>query len=288
MSAAVIIKPFFHHDTFTISYVVYDVHSHTAAIIDSALDYENNSGKLAFNFADAQIKFIKDHQLTLEWILETHAHADHLSAAHYLRSQLGGKIAIGHQITQVQRVFKDILALTDDEVSISGAEFDHLIEPNQILYLGDTAIRIMATPGHTPDSITYLIADNAFVGDSLFMPDSGTARCDFPGGAASELYQSIMQIYSLPENTKLWMCHDYQPDGRALQMQTTVAESKKANIHIKADTSQDDFVAIRQARDSKLAVPKLLYPALQVNIRAGQLPQANASNQVSFKMPVYS
>ncbi|MDX2321560.1 MAG: MBL fold metallo-hydrolase [Moritella sp.] len=285
--SAIIIKPFFHHDTSTISYVVYDSYSLNAAIIDSAIDYENNSGNIAFYFADSQIEFVKNNKLTLKWILETHAHADHLSASYYLRSQLGGKIAIGKNITQAQQVFKDLLALSDDEVSVLGQEFDVLLNHNEVLYIGDTAINVIATPGHTKDSVTYLIEDNAFIGDTLFMPDSGSARCDFPGGAATELYQSIMQIYSLPENTKLWMCHDYQPNGRELQFQTTVAESKKSNIHIRDDVSQDSFVAIRQARDKNLAVPRLLYPALQVNIKAGQLPQPNSHNQIFFKIPVY-
>lgn len=286
--SAIIIKPFFHHDTFTISYLIYDPQSLKAAIIDSAIDYENNSGNIAFHFANTQIEFVKDHKLTLVWIFETHAHADHLSAAHYLRAQLGGKIAIGKNITQAQRVFKDIFGFNDDEVSVSGEEFDVLLHHNETLHLGDVAIKIIETPEHTKDSVTYLIEDNAFTGDTLFMPDSGSARCDFPGGSATELYQSIMQIYSLPDNTKLWVCHDYQPNGRELQFQTTVAESKKSNIHIRDDVSQDDFVAIRQTRDKSLAVPKLLYPALQVNIKAGQLPQENKRKQVFFKIPVYT
>jgi len=286
--SSIMIKPFFHKDTYTISYVIYDVNSLKAAIIDSAIDYEKSAGNIAFHFADAQIEFVQHHKLTVEWILETHAHADHLSAAHYLRSQLGGKIAIGKHITQAQRIFKDIFALSDSEISVSGAEFDQLLSHNDNLYIGDTVIKVIETPGHTKDSVTYLIEDNAFVGDTLFMPDSGSARCDFPGGAAPELYLSIMQIYSLPDNTKLWMCHDYQPNGRELQYQTTVAESKKSNIHIRHDVSCDNFVAIRQTRDKTLAVPRLLYPALQVNIKAGELPQVNDRNQVLLKEPVYS
>lgn len=286
--STIIIKPFFHHDTSTISYLIYDPQSLKAAIIDSAIDYENNSGNIAFHFAETQIEYLKAHKLTLEWIFETHAHADHLSAAHYLKSQLGGKIAIGKNITQAQRVFKDIFDFSDDEVSVSGEEFDLLLNHNDTLYLGDVAIKVIATPGHTKDSVTYLVEDNAFTGDTLFMPDSGSARCDFPGGSATELYQSIMQLYALPENTKLWVCHDYQPNGRELQYQTTVAESKKSNIHIRADVCRDDFVAIRQTRDKGLAVPKLLYPALQVNIKAGQLPQENQRNKIFLKIPVYT
>lgn len=285
--SSIIIKSFYHQDTCTISYVIYDKKSLKAAIIDSALDYESNSGNIAFHFADAQIAFVQSNKLTLEWILETHSHADHLSAAYYLRSQLGGKIAIGKHITQAQRIFKDIFALSDKEVSISGKEFDLLLSHNDKLHIGDSEIKIIETPGHTKDSLTYLIEDNAFIGDTLFMPDSGSARCDFPGGSATELYQSIMQIYSLPDSTKLWMCHDYQPNGRELQFQTTVAESKKSNIHIRDDVLQDSFVTIRQTRDNGLSVPRLLYPALQVNIKAGELPLANATNQVFFKVPVH-
>ncbi|QUM89739.1 MBL fold metallo-hydrolase [Moritella sp. 36] len=286
--SSIIIKPFFHKDTCTISYIIYDLNSAKAAIIDSAIDYENNAGKVAFYFADAQIEFVQHHKLEVEWILETHAHADHLSAAHYLRSKLGGKIAIGKYITQAQRIFKDIFALSDSEISVSGAEFDLLLSHNDKLYIGDTVIKVIETPGHTKDSVTYLIEDNAFIGDTLFMPDSGSARCDFPGGAATELYQSIMQLYALPDNTKLWMCHDYQPNGRKLQYQTTVAESKKSNIHIRNDVSHDSFVAIRQTRDKTLAVPRLLYSALQVNIKAGELPQTNNRNQVLLKEPAHA
>ncbi|GIC79538.1 MBL fold metallo-hydrolase [Moritella sp. F3] len=258
-----------------------------ATIIDSALDYESNSGNITFDFAHTQIEFIKQHNLTLVWILETHAHADHLSAAHYLRSQLGGKIAIGKYIIQAQQTFKDIFALSDTEISVSGKEFDQLLSHNDTLFIGDTAIKVIETPGHTKDSVTYLIEDNAFIGDTLFMPDSGSARCDFPGGAASELYQSVKRLYALADHTKLWMCHDYQPNGRQLQFQTTVAESKLSNIHITKDVSLDHFVSIRQTRDSKLAVPRLLYPALQVNIKAGELPQADEHQPAFFKIPVH-
>lgn len=285
--SSIIIKHFFHQDSSTISYLIYDVASLNAAIIDSALDYESNSGNVAFDFANTQIEFIKQHKLTLNWILETHAHADHLSAAHYLRSQLGGKIAIGKYITQAQQTFKDIFALDDTEVSVSGKEFDQLLSHNDTLLIGDTVIKVIETPGHTKDSVTYLIEDNAFIGDTLFMPDSGSARCDFPGGAAAELYQSIKQIYALPDHTKLWMCHDYQPNGRALQFQTTVAESKLSNIHMTADVTLDSFVTVRQTRDNKLAVPRLLYPALQVNIKAGELPQATVHQPAFFKIPVH-
>jgi len=285
--SSIIIKHFFHQDSSTISYLIYDLISLKAAIIDSALDYESNSGNITFDFANSQIVFIKQHKLTLTWILETHAHADHLSAAYYLKSQLGGKIAIGKYITQAQQTFKDIFALNDAEISVSGKEFDQLLSHDDTLLIGDTAIKVIETPGHTRDSVTYLIEDNAFIGDTLFMPDSGSARCDFPGGAASELYQSIKQLYELPDNTKLWMCHDYQPNGRELQFQTTVAESKRSNIHITDDVTLDSFVTVRQTRDNKLAVPRLLYPALQVNIKAGELPQASDHQPVFFKIPVH-
>lgn len=285
--SSIIIKHFFHQDSSTISYLIYDLISLDAVIIDSALDYKSNSGNISFDFANAQIEFITQHKLTLVWILETHAHADHLSAAHYLKSQLGGKIAIGKFITQAQQTFKDIFALSDTDVSVSGKEFDRLLSHNDTLYIGDTAIKVLETPGHTKDSVTYLIEDNAFIGDTLFMPDSGSARCDFPGGGAAELYQSIKQIYALPDNTKLWMCHDYQPNGRELQYQTTVADSKLSNIHITDEVTLECFVAIRQTRDAKLAVPRLLYPALQVNIKAGKLPQISKDQPAFFKIPVH-
>jgi len=283
-----IIKAFFYQDSSTISYLVYDAHSLKAAIIDSVMDYQNNSGNISFLFSDSQINYLKEHKLTLEWILETHVHADHLSAAHYLRSKLGGNICIGKNITQVQAVFKTIFDLSDSEVSVTGEEFDVLLSHNQELCLGDLTIKVIETPGHTKESVTYLIEDNAFIGDTLFMPDSGSARCDFPGGYAAELYNSITLILSLPEHTKLWVCHDYQPNGRELQFQTTVADSKQSNIHLGPDVTLDSFVATRLARDNNLPVPKLLYPALQVNIKAGKLPQANKRNQVFFKMPVYT
>lgn len=283
-----IIKAFYHKDSSTLSYLVYDTNSLKAAIIDSAADYQSNSGNISFLFADSQVDYINNNGLTLEWILETHAHADHLSAAHYLRSKLGGKICIGKNITQVQTVFKAVFAFNDSEVSVTGEEFDVLLEHNQSLRIGDLTIKIVATPGHTPESVTYLIEDNAFIGDTLFMPDIGSARCDFPGGNATELYQSITQLHALPEHTKLWMCHDYQPNGRELKFQTTVAESKQSNIHFAGNVTLDNFVAKRQARDKNLPVPKLLYPALQVNIKAGQLPQANELGQVFLKIPVHS
>lgn len=274
------IKAFYHQNTSTLSYIVYDRAGGHAAVIDSALDFSVNSGKVETCFADRLVAFIKDNDLTLEWVLETHAHADHLSAASYLKSKLGGKIAVGKGIIEVQKAFKGLLDISDEELCDGNDGFDHLFEDNDTFSFGTLTGKVLATPGHTNDSVTYLIEDNAFIGDTLFMPDFGSARCDFPGGDAELLYDSIMRLYSLPDKTKLWVCHDYQPGGRELAYLTSVAESKAGNIHLSQSVSKEDFVKFRQERDSQLDAPKLLYPSVQVNIRAGQLPVR------FFKIPV--
>lgn len=291
--SSVQVKAFFHSVTSTLSYIVYDAENLSAAIIDSALDYDSASGRLVTEFADRQLEFIRANQLNVVWILETHAHADHLSAAHYLKKKLMqagqfSKVAIGENITQIQQTFASIFDLSDREISRNGDEFDCLLQDGQILSLGQFNIEILATPGHTPDGVSYLVDGNLFVGDTLFMPDAGTARCDFPGGNAKTLYQSIERIYALPDETKIWMCHDYQPNQRELAYFTSVKESKTANIHVNEFTDIDSFVEVRTKRDNTLAAPKLLYPSLQVNIKAGALPEKSAGGQSFIKIPIFT
>ncbi|MCJ8318488.1 MAG: MBL fold metallo-hydrolase [Colwellia sp.] len=280
------IKAFYHSCSSTISYIVFDQLGGHAIIIDSVLDFSLQSGKIWSEFADNQIAFIKDNQLTVDWILETHAHADHLSAAHYLKSQLGGQTAVSAGITNVQHTFKQIFNISDQELLANGDIFDVLLRNEQVINFGQQSVLVLATPGHTNDSLTYLVEDHAFVGDTLFMPDGGTARCDFPGGDAGTLYDSIKLIHNLAEGTKLWVCHDYQPNGRVLNYTTTVAESKRDNIHIHSKISKAEFIQLRQNRDKDLAVPKLLFPSIQVNIRGGQLPNAEKSEQAFLKIPI--
>ena len=280
------IKTFFHQASSTISYVVFDKQSLNAMIIDSALDYTAHSGKLWTEFADQQISFIKHQKLNLEWILETHAHADHISAAHYLRAKLGGKIAAGSGIKHVQKTFIDYFNLSPDDYTRDEPYFDKLFEDGEIFMLGSHNVTVLSTPGHTNDSVTYLIGNNAFVGDTLFMPDGGTARCDFPGGSASTLFESIKRLHALPNHTKLWMCHDYQPAGRELKYQCTVEQSQAYNIHVNNNMTCDDFVRLRESRDETLDIPRLLYPAVQLNISAGQLPKKESNGRRFIKQPI--
>ncbi|MDO6707561.1 MBL fold metallo-hydrolase [Photobacterium sp. 1_MG-2023] len=280
------IEAFYHENTSTISYVVYDQSGGHAAVIDSVLDFSANSGKVWTAFADKQLAFIRDHQLTVDWILETHAHADHLSAAHYLRQQLNSKIGVGAGITKVQKTFKLVFNIDDAELSANGEVFDHLFQDNETFQIGPLQGQILATPGHTNDSVTYLIEGNAFVGDTLFMPDGGTARCDFPGGDAGVLFDSVNRLHHLPPDTRLWMCHDYQPGGRELAYVTTVAESARSNIHLHEGIARGDFITVRENRDKTLDVPQLLYPSVQVNIRGGQMPAAETSQTAYLKIPL--
>jgi glyoxylase-like metal-dependent hydrolase (beta-lactamase superfamily II) len=280
------IEMFFDTDSSTCSYVVVDNKTQHAAIIDPVLNYDAAAGAVSTEAADEILHFIQQHKLSVEWILETHAHADHLSAADYLKVKTGAPIAIGAGIKQVQQTFKFIFNIHDTELQAKGDYFDKLFQDNEQFSIGSVKAQVINTPGHTNDSISYLIGDNLFVGDSLFMPDGGTARCDFPGGDAHVLFQSIQRIYQLPEQTNIYICHDYQPEGRPLRYKTTVAEQKQQNIHVKASTTEQEFVQKRQARDKSLAVPRLIYPAVQVNIRGGQLPKA-ADNGVSYiKIPL--
>lgn len=278
------IKAFFHHATSTMSYVLYDLETRTALIIDSALDFDLNSGEIWTDFADQQIQFIQERGLSLDWILETHVHADHISAAFYLRQKLGGRIGVSHRIAEVKDKFTAIFGLT--EIESVEALFDCFFEDGDNFLIGSTSGTVIATPGHTPDSISYLIDGNLFVGDTLFMPDSGTARCDFPGGSAATLYKSVQRLYELPPETKVWVCHDYQPDGRDLTYQTTIKTCRRDNIHVSENQSMEDFINLRKARDAGLSVPSLIHPSLQMNIRGGRLPTPEKSGNVYLKIPL--
>ncbi|HEY9042379.1 MAG TPA: MBL fold metallo-hydrolase [Rheinheimera sp.] len=285
-TANVHIEMFFDKDSSTFSYVVADTHSRQAAVIDPVLDYDAAAGTVSTGGADKILSYLAQQQFTLQWILETHAHADHLSAADYLKRKTGAPIAIGEGIKKVQQTFKLVFNLDDDELTAKGDYFDKLFSDNETFTIGNVNARVINTPGHTNDSVSYLIAGNLFVGDSLFMPDAGTARCDFPGGDAHILFRSIQRIYQLPDDTRIFICHDYQPNGRDLRYLTSVAEQKAANIHVKADTPEQEFVQKRETRDKTLAVPRLIYPSVQVNIRGGQLPKAQANGVSYIKIPL--
>ena len=279
------VKAFFDPATWTVSYVVYDHDGGHCAIIDSVLDYDSKSGRTTTTSADALMAFVKDKALTVQWILETHAHADHLSAAHYLRKHLGGQIAIGAAITDVQSVFKGIFNL-EPEFHPDGSQFDHLFQPDEAFAIGDLTVHALPVPGHTPACMAYQVSDAVFVGDTLFMPDVGTARCDFPGGNAHDLYQSVRKLMSLPGDTRLYMCHDYPPDDRKPAWESTVAEQRASNIHIRDGVSEDAFVAMRSKRDAGLAMPNLILPSVQINIRAGAMPPAEANGRAYLKIPL--
>ncbi len=280
------IVPFFDKQTFTSTYLVADSKNKQCAIIDSVLDFDLHSATTSTTSADKIIAYIKDKQWQCQWILETHAHADHLTAAPYLQKKLGGKIVIGGHIVEVQKIFKSVFNF-ENSFKTNGEQFDQLIDENDSLALGDFTINIMHTPGHTPACVTYLIDDVAFIGDTLFMPDYGTARCDFPGGDAATLYQSIQKIYALPDNTRLFTGHDYKsPTRDHFAWESTVAEQKANNIHINEKVSQEEFVRFRNERDSTLAVPKLILPSVQVNIRAGYLPPAEDNGTHYLKLPI--
>ncbi len=279
------VSAFFDEATFTVTYIVSDPATSQAVIIDPVLDYDPASGRTSTSSADQVINHAKVNNLTIDWILETHVHADHLSGAPYLQGKLGGKTAIGRGVTAVQSVFKETFNLGD--LVPDGGQFDHLFDDGETFGFGGIRGRVMATPGHTPACVTYVIGDSAFVGDTLFMPDFGTARTDFPGGSAPRLYQSIRAILSLPENTRLFMCHDYKAPGRDVYAwETSVAEQRANNIHINNDVSESEFVALREGRDSELGMPKLLLPSIQVNMRAGKLPEPEGNGIRYLKIPV--
>ena len=279
------IKAFFDEATFTVTYVVSDPATRKAAVIDPVLDFDQASGRTTTKSADNVIEHVREHGLDVDWILETHVHADHLSGAPYLQAQLGGKTAIGAGVTSVQETFKNIFNAAD--LAIDGSQFDQLFTDGDTFAVGEIKARVIATPGHTPACVTYVIGDSAYVGDTLFMPDFGTARTDFPGGSAALLYQSIRKILALPEDTRLFMCHDYKAPGRDVYAwETTVAEQRDHNVHIDKTVTEATFVERRERRDKQLGMPKLLLPAIQVNMRAGKLPEQEANGIRYLKIPV--
>lgn len=280
------VKMFFDEPTFTFSYVVSDPATKKAAIVDSVLNYDPKSGRTSKEGADAIIAYVREQGLHVQWILETHVHADHLSAAPYLKEQVGGTLAIGSNIKTVQDVFGKVFN-AGTEFARDGSQFDHLFEDGEQFALGSIQARAIHTPGHTPACMTYLIGDAGFVGDTIFMPDYGTARCDFPGGDARTLYQSIQKIFALPDQTRLFMCHDYKAPGRdEFAYLTTVGEEKAKNIHVGAGKSEDEFVAMRTARDATLDMPVLILPSVQVNMRAGHLPPREGNGVSYLKIPL--
>lgn len=279
------ITAFYDEKTNSVSYVVSDEKTGRAAIIDSVLDFDYASGAISYDGADAILAHIKTHRLAVDWHIETHVHADHLSAAPYLQEILGGQIGISKEITKVQNVFGKMFN-AGTKFERDGSQFDHLFEPEELYKIGNLHARAMATPGHTPACMTHIIEDAAFVGDTLFMPDGGTARADFPGGDAAELYRSIQKILSLPAETRIFVCHDYAPNGRAFAWETSVKEERARNIHLADEVSEAEFVAMREARDKTLDMPKLIMPSIQVNMRAGHMPPSEDNGQVYLKVPI--
>ncbi|MBU0829597.1 MAG: MBL fold metallo-hydrolase [Gammaproteobacteria bacterium] len=279
------IQAFFDDATWTVSYVVFDQPGGHCALVDSVLDYDPKSGRTSTRSAERLVEFVQSRNLTVQWILETHAHADHLSAAHYLRKKLGGKIAIGAAITEVQDVFKGVFNL-EPEFRPDGSQFDQLLHDDEEFRIGALTAKALAVPGHTPACMAYQVEDAVFVGDTLFMPDVGTARCDFPGGNAHTLYQSVRKLLSLPAATRLFMCHDYPPSGRDATWQSTVADQRAHNIHVHDGVTEDAFVELRTRRDATLEMPVLILPSVQINIRAGELPPAEANGVTYLKIPV--
>ncbi|MFC7521039.1 MBL fold metallo-hydrolase [Xanthomonas populi] len=275
---------FYDTATFTFTYVVYDREG-AAAVIDPVLDYDAAAARISTASADRVLAFVAEHRLRLDWILETHAHADHLTAASYLKRMTGARVAIGRGITGVQQRFKQLFGLAPEFVA-DGHQFDRLFDAGDIFGIGGLDARTIATPGHTADSLTYLIGDAAFVGDTLFAPDTGTARTDFPGGDAQTLYRSIHALLALPAATRLFLCHDYPPEGREPMAQTSIQAQAQHNVHVGGQIGEQAFVRLRTARDARLAVPKLILPALQVNIRAGELPPPDSNGICYLRMPI--
>jgi glyoxylase-like metal-dependent hydrolase (beta-lactamase superfamily II) len=271
--------------TWTVTYVVYEKEGAPCAIIDSVLDYDPKSGRTRTDSADKVIAFVREKNLSVAWILETHAHADHLTAAPYIKKKLGGKTAIGDHISAVQKVFKNIFHL-ESEFSTDGSQFDHLLKDGEHFSIGALAASTMYVPGHTPACVAFHIGDAVFVGDTMFMPDVGTARCDFPGGDAKTLYASVKKILSLPEETRLFMCHDYPPTDRPVAFETTVGEQRRKNIHVHDGISETEFVDMRTRRDATLEMPVLILPSVQINIRAGDLPPAESNGVAYLKIPL--
>ena len=278
------VRAFFDEATFTVTYVVADSDTNRAAIVDSVLDFDQASGRTSTESADEVLDWIDKRGFGVDWILETHVHADHLSAAPYLAERTGGKIGIGKYVTEVQGTFREVYNV---DCAVDGSQFDHLFEDGDTLSIGGIVARVMHTPGHTPACIAYVIGDAVFVGDTMFMPDFGTARTDFPGGSAGELYDSLQAILALPDDTRLFMCHDYKAPGRDFYAwETTVAEQKEKNIHLGGGVSREDFIAMREERDKQLGMPRLILPSIQVNMCAGHLPEPEQNGLRYLKLPI--
>ena len=275
----------FDQATWTVTYVVHQGPGSMAAIIDSVLDYDPKSGRTQTHSADQVVDYVRANNLTVQWILETHAHADHLSAAAYLQQRLGGQTGIGHRIAEVQRVFQGIFNL-EPGFRTDGSQFDVRFQDEEAFSIGSLTAKVMAVPGHTPACVAYQVGDAVFVGDTLFMPDVGTARCDFPGGNARTLFASVRRLLSLPPETRLFMCHDYPPNDRPVAFETTVAQQRAANIHVHDGVSEEQFVQMRTQRDAGLEMPTLILPAVQVNIRAGEMPPAESNGIAYLKVPI--
>ena len=280
-----IVKGFFDPETWTVTYVVYEKPGSSCIVIDSVLSYDPKSGRTHTRLADEVIDFIEKNHLKTEWILETHAHADHVTAAPYLKSKLGGRVAIGDHISVVQGVFKGIFNL-EGGFKVDGSQFDHLLKDGEEISFGNLSFKALFVPGHTPACMAYQVGDAIFVGDTMFMPDVGTARCDFPGGDAHTLFQSMKKILSFPPDTRLFMCHDYPPNDRPVSFETTVAEQRKSNIHMHDGISEEQFIEMRTKRDATLAMPVLILPAIQINIRAGEMPPVEDNGVAYLKIPV--
>ncbi len=280
------VTAYFDENTFTVSYLVCEPEGTHCAIIDPVLDFDAKSGRTGTGSADKIIADVRKRGLTVDWILETHAHADHLSAAPYLKRNLGGQVGIGEHIAKVQEIFKEIFHL-ESTFNTDGAQFDHLIKDDETIMIGTMAVRAIHTPGHTPADMTYVIGDAAFVGDTLFMPDYGTARTDFPGGDAGQLFRSIRRVLELPPATRIFLCHDYKAPGRdEYRWETTVEEERAHNIHVRDGVTEEEFVAMRTARDETLSMPALLLPSVQVNVRAGEMPPPEENGVRYLKIPL--
>ena len=279
------VKGFFDDETHTISYVITDKQTNSCAVLDSVLDLDYASGKINYLNADKIINFITENNLKLCWLIETHVHADHLSAAPYIQKNLGGKIAISKEIVKVQEIFGKVFN-AGTEFERDGSQFDLLLEDGDIYEIGNLRGKALHTPGHTPACMAHVIENMVFVGDTLFMPDSGTARADFPGGDARTLFRSIQKILALPDNTRMFVCHDYMPNGRDVKWETTVSEQKQNNIHIGGAINEDEFVKLREKRDSTLGMPKLIMPSIQVNMRAGNMPPSEDNGSTFLKVPI--
>ncbi len=280
------VKAFFDEATFTVSYVVSDPETKRAAIIDSVLDFDQPSGRTSTGSADAVIAYVEAHELTVEWLLETHAHADHLSAAPYLQEKLGGRIAIGKEILAVQTVFGEVFN-EGPSFARDGSQFDHLFEDGERFAIGGIAAMALHVPGHTPADMAYVIGDAAFVGDTMFMPDYGTARTDFPGGDPRQLFRSIRRLMRLPDRTRVFLCHDYKaPNRETYAWETTMLAERTGNVHVHSDVGEDAFVAMRTQRDATLAMPRLILPSVQINMRAGHLPEPDENGTRYLKLPL--